>query len=341
MYTHTALFKKYSGVFLVKKKTILNAYLFAVIILFFPFSGKASVHFLATADPQYDNGNSAVNQQANKTLLTMLASIKCNNDIKGIIVAGDLTQNSRIYDEFSWYNNALSIQNKVTGDVVDMSAYVYDGIGNHDKAEPTFMQKTACFFKTAECVNPEVIQNTLSSRVRLTPVLYREGIHYAWKWDDVVFVQLNLFPGDSNDNYGLSPQNSLTYLRNLLNNRVDKNKDRIVLIHHYGFDPFSQTYWSDSQRKEYWNLIADYNVMGILTGHSHNNTGYTFYNAFTRPSGYTKGPASIASFVCGGACLGYYLDITIDGNTMHVRQRDNNGTQKKAVLVDNGVIYYR
>lgn len=143
MYTHTALFKSIQE-FLVKKNNIKCVSVCRHNFVF-PFSGKASVHFLATADPQYDNGNSAVNQQANKTLLTMLASIKCNNDIKGIIVAGDLTQNSRIYDEFSWYNNALSIQNKVTGDVVDMSAYVYDGIGNHDKAEPTFMQKRHVF----------------------------------------------------------------------------------------------------------------------------------------------------------------------------------------------------
>ncbi len=285
---------------------------------------KRDVRFLVTGDPQYQN--SADNSNADHTLSAMVNSIVYTPQIRGMVVAGDLTQNSRPRDEFTWYKNAIS----------GMSRFVYDGIGNHDLIEGNYLQKYACGLPSgmdSTCVNRTEIQDDLHGRKRSTVLTFRGNPHYSWDWHDIHFVQLNLFPGNdvSPTRPEFSPKDSLAFLMMDLAFNVGTSGRPVVLIHHYGFDSLStgeedgKYWWTDAQRAAYWDTIANYNVMAIFTGHNHREAGDSFTEHFNRPAGRFSGPNRFHAFVAGAAKSGAYLDVMANDFSLTLRQMDKHG----------------
>ncbi len=235
---------------------------------FYPANRK--LRFLATADAQYDSDEHAIIQieNADQVLLNMrqevaepgtLPSTSSAIPPRGIIIAGDNTQNGQIspINEIQMYRNALgAIDNNFIS-----QEHVFDGLGNHDPAEE--------------------IELGFASLRRNTVLTGRQGIHYSWDWHDVHFVYLNLFPGVAPDGNkdNLNPDNSLGFLANDLALNVGNSKRPVVLIHHYGFDPLSignrnnQLWWTEQQRNDYMNTIQPYNVVAIFSGHEHYEAG--------------------------------------------------------------------
>lgn len=198
--------------------------------LFFVYSAEADpIRFLVTADPQYDNGSN--NDVSDKTLRGMAQKKDADPNISGIIIAGDLTANTRPYDEYDQYTMTLGNIPGKSSPNVDALDYTYDGVGNHDLYKPTFWQKQACFWASfsshKNCVCSDDIKKELKSRVRETKPFLRSGIHYTWKWGGITFVHLNLFPGNSNGFDGYSPENSLDFLKSVLAT-LDAKNDRIT-----------------------------------------------------------------------------------------------------------------
>ncbi len=281
------------------------------------------VRFLATADPQYDNGSP--NAEANQTLSTMVNQLRSSGQqVRGILIAGDLTQNTRTKDEFSWYKNALS----------GYSRFVYDGLGNHDVVEPTIWQKAACDFGDSACVDPGALRADIADRKRSTVKTFGMGPHYSWDWQDVHFVQLNLYPGNGTvaEQFSQSsPDNSLAFLQLDLAMFVGASGRPVVLMHHYGFDSFSigedgEQWWTEAQRTAYWDAIAAYNVVGIFTGHKHLAASENYKVPFHRPANRVSGPEFIPTFVSGAAKNGAYLDAQFTQDALQVTRRDQNGT---------------
>ncbi|WP_426751553.1 discoidin domain-containing protein [Myxococcus sp. Y35] len=286
---------------------------------------KRDVRFLVTGDPQYQN--SGDNSTANQTLATMVNAISQNPQVRGMVVAGDLTQNTRPRDEFASYKRAIS----------GMSRFVYDGIGNHDQHEATFAQQFACGLPSgmdSTCVDRVEIQNDIHERKRSTVLTLRGNPHYSWDWHDIHFVQLNLFPGTeaSPTRPEHSPKDSLVFLMMDLAFHVGTSGRPVVLIHHYGFDPFStgeengKYWWTEAQRVAYWDAIASYNVIAIFTGHNHRGPGSPFQEFFYRPAGRISGPDRFLSFVSGAATSGAYLDVMVDDAALTLTQKDSHGT---------------
>ena len=48
-----------------------------------------------------------------------------------------------------------------------------------------------------------------------------------------------------------------------------KKGEHLILMHHFGFDEHSLSWWSDERRTQYHELIQDQNVLGIIHGHAH------------------------------------------------------------------------
>jgi len=159
-------------------------------------------------------------------------------------------------------------------------------------------------------VDPHVLREYVRGKKRVTGKSNKSSHgHYSWDWHDVHFVPLNLFPGDSpipipdqtvdSETADLSPFYRLSYLNADLASTVGNSRRPVILIHHYGFDPFSLGWWTEEQRLHYWNAIKDYNVIAILTGHVHNDTTDTrTYFRFEQPAG-AGGPAFFPTFVVG------------------------------------------
>lgn len=289
-----------------------------------------NVSFLATGDPQFENGNMA--QDDDDFIITKAVLDKFNeykygtleDDYRGVIISGDLTQNSR-KDELDKYKKLTK----------DYNNYVFDGLGNHDMSVDRFCWDwnnvkagyAACRSKLREYVR----------RGRAHPIAAREGIHYSWNWDDVHFVQLNLFPGEtsnrlpneSNDN--LDPQNALSFLKRDLAKQVGSSGRPVILIHHYGLESFSKAWWTQQERNAYWEAIADYNIAAIITGHLHHREGRAWWDTqFLKPCNSTKGPAYIPTFVAGGAADGgYYIKVNLNGDDLEAKRYEATFVRNK------------
>ena len=274
-------------------------------------ANKRDVHFLVTADPQYfkyyheeknrDNSDRTLNYMVRRLQGSCTSTTYLGNcEIRGFIVAGDLTQQGK-KEELSWYKD---------GGIKGAVRFAYDGLGNHDYG------------------NDRVKNFVLKDRRRETVATSVSIPHYSWDWHDVHFIQLNLFPSDdkSPSHKDLNPYKSLDFLKTDLEKNVGTTGRPVVLAHHYGFDSFSEGtegWWTDDQRKKYWETIAAYNIKAIFTGHLHaaeRDPENKWHLRWLRPSGVTSGPAHIDTFVSGAALNGIFLDVRINESTLTVER---------------------
>ena len=94
-----------------------------------------------------------------------------------------------------------------------------------------------------------------------------EGMHYAWRWDGIHFIQLGVSIGGRFHPY--DPQDSLSFLKDYLKRHVRRGEP-LVLLHHFGFDPgHSLRWWTDEARDAYLAEIRGHNVAAIFHGHAH------------------------------------------------------------------------
>jgi hypothetical protein len=99
--------------------------------------------------------------------------------------------------------------------------------------------------------------------------------HYSWDWDRLHLVHLNLAAADMPAASGVQtprdPRGALAFLQQDLAAEVGTSCRPVMLVSHYGFDPFSQEerWWDAAQRMALLDLLSPYNVVAILHGHVH------------------------------------------------------------------------
>jgi len=303
------------------------------------------VRFLITGDPQYWNSRIdgsgkdwGENAAADWIMAAMGKEVRTNRQIRGMIVSGDLTQ------------NAMDVErDKYVGSITGIQRFVFEGLGNHD------------IQSTGYTSHPDIMRNYVGEKARATIPTLRypssSGLspHYSWDWHDVHFVQLDLFPGDSpsRDHQDLDPRHALSFLTQDLALNVGNSGRPVVLIHHYGFDPFSVSqnngkfWWTEVERIVYWNVIKKYNIISIFTGHEHLDTDGSWVNNFNQPAGASARPDGrkvIPAYTSGAARdegytgvpvtpKGVYLDVKIDNcNHMAITRKDVNGPLPNQVV---------
>lgn len=101
--------------------------------------------------------------------------------------------------------------------------------------------------------------------------LHTNGLHHSWDWDDVHFVQLNIYPADQQNpkvKYSAewhNPQGALTFLKEDLADKVGDSGRPVVLLSHCGFDT---DWWIPEDWKAAYEVARDYNVILYLYGHT-------------------------------------------------------------------------
>lgn len=325
-----------------------------------------NVAWLMTADPQYDNGDND-RKETNDEVLTVLNK-RMEDDaagLRGVLVSGDLTQNSRPIDEFYDYRWAIDDLASFTAyfdidetglyydqNVAGFNRWYYDTVGNHDLHSADFGQANACSVVLAGCVDKESIHLALELRARSTPLTkngHDEGPGlYSWDWHDIHFANVGVAPIDEapGDEAGTAcaeaglvppvwtscsdsdPQRSggnpgaaLSFLRDDLAENVGDSGRPVIINQHYGVDARGfgckegawsinsnrvvangaqctgvEIWWNDRQRKEFWDVIDDYNVVAIFFGHDHVAEVSEWKYRFYRPEGKTTGPAYIPAY---------------------------------------------
>jgi cytolysin (calcineurin-like family phosphatase) len=124
---------------------------------------------------------------------------------------------------------------------------VYEGYGNHELNGNLLIEN---------CIKE---RNLARSNV---VAIATNGFHYAWEWDGIHFVQLNLYPGNARPK-GQPPRYALDFLRDDLKKNVAGSRRPIVISHHY---VPTDTWWSQEEKNAYFDAIKEYNVILIIVG---------------------------------------------------------------------------
>lgn len=318
---------------------------------------QRDVRFLVTADPQYDrecgwNWNNIYgcawkdepqNVNADMVLGDMRKTLCADRSVRGIIVAGDVIQGPEGDAEAEWerYNNHFAHRciffEDMRRSVANVGQYVYDGFGNHDKGAIDLI--TGRRRSTRLTAQP----GSISSQGKALP-------HYSWDWHDVHFVQLNLGAferaGTCSECMKEDPRSGLTFLREDLRTNVKRSATGttrpVVIIAHYGFDTVSKggpkgngehhhQGWSEEDRRLFLDLVKDYNVIAMFTGHAHlghHEDSPRMLNGKSVPK-WANPPcaaglcANFGAYTAGAAENGVYLDVRIQDQTMTITRMSN------------------
>ncbi|MCX7047388.1 MAG: metallophosphoesterase [Candidatus Sumerlaeota bacterium] len=180
---------------------------------------------------------------------------------------------------------------------------VYEGWGNHD-GPPAGKERNGFSFQ-AELKK----RNALRKEKGWLTGLSENGLHYSWDWDDVHFIQLNIYPADTqNPNVKYSaewhnPQGSLTFMKEDLAKRVGSSGRPVALMSHCGFDT---NWWIAEDWKAAYEAAKPYNVILYLYGHT--GTGVSEW----APAGESQKWATINT---GQAENGFFV-VQIENNSM-------------------------
>jgi cytolysin (calcineurin-like family phosphatase) len=160
------------------------------------------------------------------------------------------------------------------------------------------------------------------------------GLHYSWDWGKYHFVSLGSYPSDKWDstcgwchyfkNSFREPQKSLSFLKEDLQQYGYKKK--IIIYFHYGWDSFSKLWWTEDEQEKFYDVIKDYNIAAIFTGHNH-ATGYLKWKGIDV---YSAGSPQ------SGKKTGSFLLVNASNDSLHVIERRlnkwGNQSYKKSVL---------
>ncbi|MEI7899455.1 MAG: LamG-like jellyroll fold domain-containing protein [bacterium] len=178
---------------------------------------------------------------------------------RGVVITGDLT-NDGMAEQWALFVKDYGVKGEGR-----ICYPVYEGWGNHDGG----------------LVEGAAPARGIKERNKVRPGLTNissNGLHYAWDWGQVHFVQQNFYPGDARvrkgamDGLGHEPQFSLAFLKEDLAKCVGRSGRPVIIMTHLGFDEgFSMAWgwWSAEERDAFYEVIKDYNVIGVLYGHTH------------------------------------------------------------------------
>jgi cytolysin (calcineurin-like family phosphatase) len=227
------------------------------------------VSFFVAADLHYGQDQAKNNEKHNKKAIALMNKLPGTafpeSDFgtvqkpRGVLVAGDLTDNGSgvSFDgkssETHMFDGFVDDYPVEGGTGIHIHYPVYEGYGNHD------VQK-----QTGDAVLKGIASR---NKNRGTPVnVSGNGLHYSWDWDDVHFVNINVYAGGAGD-----ARDSLFFLEKDLADRVGDSGKPVVILQHYGFDKLSTNdeWWKQAERDAFYAVIKKYKIIAIFTGHEH------------------------------------------------------------------------
>jgi cytolysin (calcineurin-like family phosphatase) len=183
---------------------------------------------------------------------------------RGVVVLGDLIDDGDMKTSAAQFRLFVADFGLDGTDGV-LKYPVFEGWGNHD-GPPKGKERNG-FSSQAQIRQ----RNQIRKQKGLISNLSDNGLHYSWDWDDVHFVQLNLYPADQ-QRAGVryspdwhDPQGSLSFLKKDLAEKVGQSGRAVVLMSHCGFDT---DWWVTADWQELYDAVNQYNIVLYLYGHS-------------------------------------------------------------------------
>lgn len=264
--------------------------------------------FFFTADTHYGLDQWTDNEVRNKATIARMNNLPGTNlpaslggvvgTPKGVLIGGDLTDTPEFKNFYGIHTSFPALNRDGFNDnyAVDGSGLlkypVYEGYGNHD-VDNTSYSYTLQGIRERNLVRPDVTN------------LSGNQLHYSWDWEGVHFVNLNIYPGQ-NERSGYS----LDFLMDDLAANVGDSGRPIVLMQHFGFDSFSDEWWTPTEQQAFADAIEGYNVAGIFHGHLHTTRQYQWNG--------------IDVFMGSSARDGNFLVVEFEGDQMKVASREGD-----------------
>src|SRR5690606_39200619 len=113
--------------------------------------------------------------------------------------------------------------------------------------------------------NAQRLEKKLIARVS------ENGLHYSWDWENVHFIQANLYPADKQNarvRYSLpwhDPQLALSFVKEDLAVSVGDSGRPVIIVAHCGFDT---DWWVLEDWTAFYKTIEPYNVLAFFHGHT-------------------------------------------------------------------------
>ena len=240
------------------------------------------VTFISTSDPHYRHsthraGNHNELNAASIDELNRITEVEWPAKLgggpiarpRGVLSIGDLIddgdhkEGGRSITEEQWNHYAADFG--VDGTDARLKYPTFEAWGNHD-GPPVGKEKHG--FSTQGQL---VARNRKRLESGQITSLHPNGLHHSWDWDDVHFVQLNMYPADTQHpkvKYNAvwhDPQGALTFLKQDLAEKVGDSGRPVVLLSHCGFDT---DWWHPDDWKAAYDVAKDYNVILYLYGHT-------------------------------------------------------------------------
>lgn len=241
---------------------------------------RRSVTFISTSDSHYAAFTNEDRNQRNRDTLDVINRVteaswpqplggQRIDKPRGVVLLGDVIDDGdRLYQgrnqSQQQYANFLADFGFDGTDAI-LKYPVFEGWGNHD-GPPVGKEKNGFSFQ-AQLKK----RNALRKEKGMIGNLSENGLHYSWDWDDVHFVQLNLYPADK-QREGVryspvwhDPQGSLSFLKDDLAKNVAHSRRPVVLLSHCGFDT---NWWAPEDWKDLYDAVVRYNIVLFLYGHT-------------------------------------------------------------------------
>jgi len=248
------------------------------------------VTFFAGSDGHYGiGGNDELNQQV-IDMMNSLAGTPVPEDIgggvvrtpRGVVLSGDLLDNGSRPESAPQIWKRFCADFGLAGDG-RLVFPVYEGFGNHDGGPGRSVVRKGI--------------RERNRRRRGLAMVSANGLHYAWDWDHVHLVQLNLFGGDgpadvANVNpQAHDPEGALAFLKRDLARNVGESGRPVVIFQHFGWPPDGMSgWWSPEAKERFFEVVKPYHVACMVHGHSHAATVYRWKGIQVIADGATARP---------------------------------------------------
>ena len=189
--------------------------------------------------------------------------LDAEKNVAAVIMPGDLAggygkRSEKNAFEYVWFNSLSSV-------LLQRKSSLLMGIGNHDAYWDSFFEP----FPTKML---EFMEET-----------YRDYL-YAFDVGEIRCIHLGMHPAVGNQSGGFVEcgpllKDSMAFLQEQLRYRTYSGQP-VLIFFHYPTDGHMSDWWSEKNKDIFYDVIKDYNVLGILCGHLHNSAIYMFRDTF-------------------------------------------------------------
>lgn len=271
-------------------------------------SSKPSCDFLVASDLHY-NGNE-LQSMVLDSAITLMNSTKTmefpfSKDKKfnpfGVIIPGDITEGRE--QDWNEFVNAFGLKGENK-----LKMPVFESFGNHDGPIGGVVREGIKARNPERAYSPNISDN---------------GMHYSFDRGGVHFVVLGSYPGNEWDpncewchyfhTSFRDAEMSLAFLEHDLNNNLKSPNQPVMVFFHYGFEGWSLVWTTEAERENFYNVVKDKNLIGVIHGHDHGLKHYQWKGIDFWSDGSPQ----------RGRVVGSFLGVKIKQDSMYVAAFNN------------------